>query len=110
MGVVMLLGVAGCAAGDDGSVADESKDNTASAGSELKMRSMDDFDTPTPGPIDVPVPGLENRLKRPVWDLHRYLDNPEQTRFDFDQCYQYMLKIFDPARGKNIEVPVTVCS
>lgn len=104
MCVMVALGAVGCAAEAE----DSDETDTGSAASELKLRSVDDLQSPAP--LDYPVPE-QNPLKRPLWDLRRYLDDPERRPgFDFNTCYQYLMKIFDPARGREIQVPVTVCS
>lgn len=71
-------------------------------------------DVPTPGPLDhsvrVPKP-MRDRSFRPTpppddVDIFFGLREPNRRT---PGCYVELLSIYDPGRGRNIEVPVTRC-
>lgn len=109
VGVMMVLGtVAGCAAPVEDDVGAEESANVTS---ELKWRTMDDVPAPTPVDHPIPIPVLQNHFYRPIWDLQRYFEELERPRglADLVRCYQYDQEIFDPSRGRNVSIPITVC-
>jgi hypothetical protein len=102
---MMLGATVGC-----GAPSDEDADLEPRSSSEVESELKAMADEPAPIPFDYPIPALDRMLRRPTWDLQRYFDELERPRaLDLGQCYQYYVKIFDPVRGRDIRVPVTVC-
>lgn len=100
--VTAVLATLGCSAD-----AADSDDDGAETGSALASMPLDD--RPAPWPLDHPVPAKLHAIRGPAFDLRRFFEDLERRRFDVKPCYQYELEIYDPARGRNIRVPVTVC-
>ncbi len=98
--VSAVLAATGCSAAGE----EEPDESTRS---ELKMRSMDDV--PSPGPVDAPRWDLSHRFDRPTWDFKRYLEDEGPDRFDLG-CSQYDLNVYDPGRGRDVRIPITVCN
>ena len=61
---------------------------------------------------DLPVPATPQMpsLERPIWDLAPFLEELEQyRRLDDGRCRMRFVRIFDPGRGRPIELPITEC-
>lgn len=97
--VAAFVSLAGCGAppGVDDDV-DDVTDETSSA-----LHPRDDF-SGSPHPR---MPSFE----RPVWDLTPFLEDMQQSygRLDNGRCSLRYVRIYDPARGRTIELPVTEC-
>ena len=79
---------------------DELEDSTDVTSSALSPR--DDL----PMPVQPRFPSLD----RPIWDLAPYLEDLHQyRRLDDGRCRRRYVTIFDPGRGRNIEIPITEC-
>jgi hypothetical protein len=61
-------------------------------------------------PMIPAFPALDPQMGRPVWDIQRYIREERSRPFDFSYCWQYVQKIYDPSRGRDVEIPVTVCN
>lgn len=108
MCVMTALEAMGCSAPLEGSEADEAASEDQGR---LGLHARDDV--PVPDLLDRALPALDRRLGRPpAWELRRYLeewDYSPRSRVP-DRCYQYDVKVYDPGRGREITVPVTVCN
>lgn len=102
--VTAMLAVTGCAA----AAGPEEDDGADVTSAELKMQSMDDV--PVPGPVDVPVLDLARGLRRPAWDLRRYFDDYAPRRVELGGCFRYELNVYDPSKGHDVPIAVTVCN
>jgi hypothetical protein len=100
--VTAVFAVTGCAGvADDG--------DTEESAAALRWQQREDL--PVPGPIDRPMLDVERRFSLPVWDLRRYFDDVAGRRgIDLGSCYQYMIDVYDPAKGHKVPIAVTVCS
>lgn len=100
---VVLASLVACGAPPDADEPDEGSTETESSA----LRPRDDG----PAPIDVPVPALDVRLERPVWDLKPYIDDFQQRpRLGSGRCVLRYVKIYDPSRGHDVTIPVTICN
>ncbi len=76
----------------------------------VELQAMMD-DVPWHDPVGRPLPGLERKLqKTPFWEHPEYGEDDRHRGLFLSRCYQYDVKVFDPARNKDISVPVTVCN
>jgi hypothetical protein len=102
--VLMSTGL-GCAASSE----EDERDVETTATVQAAMSPRDD--RPAPPRFDPSVPSwLDPTSDIPRWDLKRYFEEEERGFGKMSHCYQYMEKIFDPVRGRDIEVPITVCN
>ena len=104
---VMLASSVGCfapASDGDEPVADE----TATAASTGDALSIDDG---RPSPLDHPVPVILVPEIRPIHDLDYYIAQLKRPTFEeAGGCVVHLKRIWDPARGREITVPITVCN
>lgn len=97
--VMVLTSLVGCGASPE--TDDPEEGSTGSESSALHPRD----DLPTP--LEPRLPSFD----RPVWDLTPYLDELQQhPRFGDGRCVMRFITIYDPGRGRNIEVPITECN
>lgn len=102
--VVMMLAttVAACAApANESDDVDESASTTTVESAAL--RSMND----APQPLDYPVPVMPQMRDLRDWDLPRLAR--ETMNEPISNCELHIIKLYDPARQKDIQVAVTVC-
>ena len=100
---IVLASLVACGAPPETDEPEEGSTGTESSA----LRPRDDW----PAPIDVPMPGLDVRLERPIWDLKPYLDEYQQRpRLGGAPCVMRYVKIYDPSRGHDVEVPVVTCN
>ncbi len=100
---IVLASLVACGAPPETDEPDESASDDQSSA----MSVRDDM----PAPVDRPMPVPDLSFGRRVpWDLRPYLDELQQRRGLGGGCVLHYVKIYDPSRGHEIEVPVTVCN
>ena len=99
MALVSLIACVACGASPE--TDDPEEGSTDSQSSALHPR--DDM----PAPLGPRIPSFD----RPVWDLRSYLDALQEPEgFSQGPCVMRFMRIYDPVRGRHIEVPVTECN
>lgn len=101
---LVLASSTGCLA-PDGNEPDDPETAVATTGDTL---SVDDW---RPSPLDHPVPVIVVPEVRPLHDLDFYIGQLKRPALDEGGgCVVHLKRIWDPARGREITVPITVCN
>ena len=98
--VMTLAGTAACAGPD--SESDDAEENTSSTASSIWRE-----DTPQPFDNDLRAPSLKRDFRE--WDP-RSLERELREDRRWVNCAVRVVKIYDPARQKEISVDVTTCN
>ena len=103
--LLLILSVTvGCVASPaDAEDLDELEGPEVVASATAELRPVND-EAPTPPAL--PVPDFADPHRR--WELEPYFDALRRER-RLGGCYMHYAKVYDPSRGSEIEIPITVC-
>ena len=103
--VMMLASTAACAPSAEAEESDETEEATTSTVAMPVALENDQV----PGPLDYPVPSIPLQQQHRLWNLPKTSEMLRETG-PVGNCAVHFVKFFDPARGRTVQIAVTVCN